>query len=309
MLGAPIDPSLAQTRTWPQQNGVHPYAYPSMGQPDYTGMGALPSQHPSSSSAMYPSAYGTQAANPPYTSPYQDFPSNAYSAVAPMSTHQSSYEYSNAGHGQYQQLSRSRSDGSTSTQVSGLSSPYTQPSPMIKMEHQPDLSPYDSRYAFDNAMPQQPKFMTMGGAPLPAPQSQRPFTTSQVSYDHPPEEIKYEFNPYDFESLSLANDPRMLSPEAPSKRGYTTPEKATCACKECGMQFQRANNLKTHMQSHDTNRVHPHACEYDGCKQAFVRKTDLVRHEQSVSPSQWLVNSATIANMRLGAPERAQLSL
>lgn len=283
MMGAPIDPSLTQPRTWPQQDVVHPYAYPSMGQPDYTGMSGLPSQHPTSSSAMYPSAYGTQAANAPYTSPYQDYPSNAYSSMAPMSTDQPSCERSNVGYGQYQQLSPSRSDGSSSTQVSGLSSPYIQPSPLIKMEHQPELSPYGSRYAFDSAMPQQPKFMTMGGAPLAAPQSQRPLTTSLESYDHPPEEIKYEFNPYDFESLSLANDPRMLSPEAPSKRGYTTPEKATCACEKCGMQFQRANNLKTHMQLHATNRVYPHACEYGDCRKAFVRKTDLVRHEQSVS--------------------------
>lgn len=134
-------------------------------------------------------------------------------------------------------------------------------------------------------MPQQPKFMTMGGTPIAAPQSQRPVTTSLVSYGHPPEEIKYEFNPYEFESLSLANDPRMPSPEVPSKRGYTTPDKATCACDICGKQFQRANNLKTHMQLHATDRVYPHACEYDGCVQAFVRKTDLARHEASVSSS------------------------
>jgi uncharacterized Zn-finger protein len=67
------------------------------------------------------------------------------------------------------------------------------------------------------------------------------------------------------------------------KRAYTKPNQATCACEQCGKLFQRTYNLRAHMETHDPKRSQPHACWYDDCDKRFVRRTDLVRHEQSVS--------------------------
>lgn len=70
--------------------------------------------------------------------------------------------------------------------------------------------------------------------------------------------------------------------DARAKRGFTTQANSTCECEKCGKLFQRSYNLKAHMETHDPQREQPHACPYEGCKRRFVRRTDLVRHQQSV---------------------------
>lgn len=70
--------------------------------------------------------------------------------------------------------------------------------------------------------------------------------------------------------------------EQREKRGYTTPDNSTCCCDQCGKLFQRSYNLKAHMDTHDPHRDQPHVCQYPECTRRFVRRTDLVRHEQSV---------------------------
>ena len=280
-------PMMSSPRNWPQQNAVYPYVVAEQGRSSYGnnmgGMVSMPPNYPAASTALMAGSSNTHMIKSPYVTPYPDPWNNMYDAVTPMSADQPGWERSNMGFGGYQQHSPSRSDGSASTQVSSLSSPYTNPSPLIKLEHQPDLSPYGSRFAFDNTALQQPIQMSTGPTPILSPQTHRPFTTSLVSFAQPAEDVKYDFDPYDLESLSLSGDPRMLKSEGQSRRGYTTPEEATCSCEICGQPFKRSNNLKVHMQTHAPNRSQPHKCEYENCTRAFVRKTDLVRHEQSVS--------------------------
>lgn len=67
------------------------------------------------------------------------------------------------------------------------------------------------------------------------------------------------------------------------KRGYTRPNEAKCSCHQCGKLFQRTYNLKAHMDTHDPDRDQPHICYIEDCSKRFVRRTDLVRHQQSVS--------------------------
>jgi hypothetical protein len=290
MHGTPaVDSTMGLPNTWLPHNGAFPSMAPGIGQSSYMGnardMGVVPSSFPNPGPAMLPSTYNHQAIRSPYVTSCEEPWSNAYDTVVPMSGHQPAWEQSNMGFSNYQQPSPSRSDGSASTQVSGLSSPYNHPSPLIKLENPPDLSPYSTRYAFEATNHQQPKFIGTGATPIISPQSHRPIGTSLVSYGHPTEDIKYDFDAYNLESLSLSSDPRISNPGARSKRGHTSPEEAVCSCEICGKPFKRANNLKTHMETHAPDRSHPHRCEYDDCTRAFVRKTDLVRHEQSVSLS------------------------
>jgi hypothetical protein len=73
--------------------------------------------------------------------------------------------------------------------------------------------------------------------------------------------------------------------EDKKKRGYTKPGDARCSCDQCGKLFQRTYNLKAHMETHDPHRAQPHTCGFEGCEKRFVRRTDLLRHQQSVSAS------------------------
>lgn len=68
-----------------------------------------------------------------------------------------------------------------------------------------------------------------------------------------------------------------------TKREYTKAEEANCSCDHCGKLFQRSYNLRVHLDTHQRHRVQAHACMYDGCNRRFGRRTDLIRHETSVS--------------------------
>ncbi|KAK0828624.1 hypothetical protein LTS16_009173 [Friedmanniomyces endolithicus] len=78
------------------------------------------------------------------------------------------------------------------------------------------------------------------------------------------------------------NDVRAIARESRHRREYTKPEEAVCSCQTCGKVFQRHYNLKAHMETHDPSRAQPHECLYPDCDKRFVRRTDLLRHEQSV---------------------------
>lgn len=71
------------------------------------------------------------------------------------------------------------------------------------------------------------------------------------------------------------------------KRQRTTPEEATHECRVCGKLFKRSYNWKSHMQTHNPKRDYPHPCKAMvgnvQCTKKFQRKTDLERHNDSVS--------------------------
>jgi hypothetical protein len=53
-------------------------------------------------------------------------------------------------------------------------------------------------------------------------------------------------------------------------------------CTACPRAFARAYNLKTHMATHDPNRLKPHMCPHRACGRSFSRKHDLGRHLVSI---------------------------
>ena len=86
------------------------------------------------------------------------------------------------------------------------------------------------------------------------------------------------FRPAFRKSLSTTN-----IQQSRMKRSYTKPKDANCECGHCGKLFQRSYNLKIHLDTHERHRVQPYACPYHGCGRRFGRRTDLGRHESSVS--------------------------
>ncbi|KAE9385518.1 hypothetical protein BT96DRAFT_840586 [Gymnopus androsaceus JB14] len=53
-------------------------------------------------------------------------------------------------------------------------------------------------------------------------------------------------------------------------------------CTMCTRAFDRAFNLKTHMETHNPNRVKAYVCTHGSCGRAFSRKHDLGRHVTSI---------------------------
>jgi hypothetical protein len=91
------------------------------------------------------------------------------------------------------------------------------------------------------------------------------------------------------------------------RRNPTTPENANFSCQICGRLFQRSYNLKSHLQTHNPTRPHPNHCPYPGCERRFVRRTDLLRHEQSVSLSRLLLGKLLMGS--LGAHQGSQFQV
>ncbi|KAH8100986.1 hypothetical protein BXZ70DRAFT_143100 [Cristinia sonorae] len=53
-------------------------------------------------------------------------------------------------------------------------------------------------------------------------------------------------------------------------------------CPSCPRSFTRRYNLKTHIATHDVNRLKPFVCEKKSCGRSFSRKNDLKRHMKSI---------------------------
>jgi len=66
-------------------------------------------------------------------------------------------------------------------------------------------------------------------------------------------------------------------------RRQTDPARSQYRCHLCPDKgFQRQYNYKQHLLTHDDNREKNHVCPEPSCRKAFVRKTDLTRHNVSV---------------------------
>ncbi|KAK3109348.1 hypothetical protein LTR53_017494 [Teratosphaeriaceae sp. CCFEE 6253] len=177
---------------------------------------------------------------------------------------------------------------------SARSSPYTHSegyagafdSPRIKIEQS-----LRSVTPIDHTLPE-PSFL---GHPIVLRTKNGPFQPLAMHQGQP--EHVHQRSAFAYEDSKLVSTPRRPPPTRKAfscediragtrldghKRGYTKPEEAECSCERCGKLFQRSYNLRAHMETHDPRRAQPHSCQYPACNKRFVRRTDLLRHEQSV---------------------------
>lgn len=194
------------------------------------------------------------------------------------------------------EMSPGRSEYSVSSQASGVasSSPYAHSegcfhrgdSPTIKLEE--DYSHSRSRlYSVSNSTSPRTQHVHVKPGDIYSPPdveaSQQPTTPARMlkveEDSNPILRTQHSSQPLD----ATMEDMQLSTVDDRNKRGYTTPMNAVCSCDMCGKLFQRSSNLKAHMETHRPDREQPWACQYHGCTRRFVRKTDMTRHQESVS--------------------------
>ncbi|KAH7915120.1 hypothetical protein BJ138DRAFT_1142378 [Hygrophoropsis aurantiaca] len=71
-------------------------------------------------------------------------------------------------------------------------------------------------------------------------------------------------------------------------------------CPSCPRAFARAYNLKTHMATHDPNRLKPHVCPHRSCGRSFSRKHDLGRHLVSIHRDESVCSTQSSLSKSIG---------
>ena len=103
---------------------------------------------------------------------------------------------------------------------------------------------------------------------------------------HQDQDLSMSRRPRDDNVAGGMGSPFHSSPSAVNrirkKRHLTEPSEANFHCSKCGKYFSRIWNYNAHLETHDPHRPRPHVCLVDDCKKAFVRRTDLTRHQQCV---------------------------
>jgi uncharacterized Zn-finger protein len=87
-------------------------------------------------------------------------------------------------------------------------------------------------------------------------------------------------------------------PLVPSSEEYKGDPHKKYKCTSCPRAFARAYNLKTHMATHDPNRLKPHVCPHRSCGRSFSRKHDLGRHLISIHRDESVCSSTHSASSK-----------
>ncbi|KAF8845349.1 hypothetical protein BDN67DRAFT_961673 [Paxillus ammoniavirescens] len=108
-------------------------------------------------------------------------------------------------------------------------------------------------------------------------------------------------SPSNMSQLSASASP---VPQARSIRGVDDQSKEDprkkYQCSTCPRAFARAYNLKTHMATHDPNRLKPHVCPHRACGRSFSRKHDLGRHLVSIHRDESVSSTPSAAAKAIG---------
>ncbi|KAJ3513553.1 hypothetical protein NLJ89_g2885 [Agrocybe chaxingu] len=111
------------------------------------------------------------------------------------------------------------------------------------------------------------------------PPSRRSSTTSSDYYSH----LGYSPSHSHVSPLHISTQlPAVASVAPQSVEEIKGDPRKKYKCTACPRAFARAYNLKTHMATHDPNRLKPHVCPQKSCGRSFSRKHDLGRHLISI---------------------------
>ncbi|KAK2865313.1 hypothetical protein FQN49_003697 [Arthroderma sp. PD_2] len=162
-------------------------------------------------------------------------------------------------------------------------------SPQILSE---DMSDDWEMIATDNAAKQ--AFFTLDNLPLfrqqisPPVPARQPRDTPTLTSTPANAQSKPRRSPLQASNCNKAVGKRPSAPSQPfngvkkSAKKKRTLENGKYECEQCGRQFTRNSNCRSHMKIHDPNRRYPHKCTIGQCTNKFSRKTDLIRHVDSV---------------------------
>ena len=157
-------------------------------------------------------------------------------------------------------------------------SEHTFPHPQVKLEGPADLTD-DESFSPDlrQIMPMTVTPDRLGIFPYDSAYGSPPL----AKYEMPESYEDQAYDPMSYRTNSRS--PREgVTPRTRIRRNTTTKEKGPYLCHQCGRDFHRAYNHKTHLETHNPSRKKEHVCPYKDCDKQFVRKTDLDRHQNSV---------------------------
>ncbi|KAH6917580.1 hypothetical protein BKA70DRAFT_338985 [Coprinopsis sp. MPI-PUGE-AT-0042] len=89
-------------------------------------------------------------------------------------------------------------------------------------------------------------------------------------------------SPLHLNSKLPSSSPESAVSKMPVDEDHSGEPRRKYKCNACPRSFARAYNLKTHMATHDPNRLKPHVCPHRSCGRSFSRKHDLGRHLVSI---------------------------
>jgi|SRR6267142_2568144 len=166
-----------------------------------------------------------------------------------------------------------------------------------------------------------PSFGPLPPTPSPSP----PLRVSKAQSDYGPSKSRQSHFGISPDNLSLHRPqpstptvPAVLPVQASDKQTHTGSNRAH-QCLNCGRgkchslgngltvsvvlpAFARAFNLKTHMDTHNPERVKQYVCPHSSCKRPFSRKHDLQRHRTAIHRDQTSASSAYSDSSRISKP-------
>jgi hypothetical protein len=166
-----------------------------------------------------------------------------------------------------------------------------------------------------------PSFGPLPPTPSPSP----PLRMAKAQSDYGPSKPRQSHFGISPDNLSLPRQqpptptiPAVLPVQASDKQSHMGPNKAH-QCPNCGRgkqhslkvsnrlsaffpAFARAFNLKTHMDTHNPERLKQYICPHSSCKRPFSRKHDLQRHRTAIHRDQASASSVYSDSSRVSKP-------
>lgn len=140
------------------------------------------------------------------------------------------------------------------------------------------------------------------GALPPTPSPSPPLRMAKAQSDYGPPQSRQSHFGIAPDNLSLPRQqPSTPTVPASDKQPHTGANKAH-QCSNCGRAFARAFNLKTHMDTHNPERVKQYVCPHSSCKRPFSRKHDLQRHRTAIHRDQASASSVYSDSSRVSKP-------